>query len=431
MSAQDLHIEVDHVTRIEGHGNLVLDVKMGEIKELKWAVVEAPRLFEVMLKGHRWDEAQHISCRICGICSVSHSLASLRATENAMDIEISEQTLMLRKLILHAETIQSHVLHVFLLAAPDLLGVDSVFPLIETHRDVVLMAMRMKKLGNDISQVIGGRHVHPVAMVPGGFTKLPSVGALNALKERLEATRADLESTVELIQTLEFPDFDRETEYVSIQMPGEYALYEGTIFSSDAGPVPTEKYLSVTNEFVVPHSTAKHARWNRNAYMVGALARFNNNYRMLHPEAIRTAEAIGMVAPVVNPFKINLAQVVETVHCVYDAITLCDRLLEAGLEAEPVEITTKAGRGIGVVEAPRGILFHDYEYDEAGQIAKANCIIPTNQNHENIEDDLRSLVPTILDQPKDDIRLTMEMLVRAYDPCVSCSTHYLNVVFDD
>ena len=431
MTGQDLHIEVDHVTRIEGHGNIVLDVKKGEIKELKWEVVEAPRLFEVMLKGHRYDEAQHISCRICGICSVSHSCASLRATEDAMDIPISDQTLMLRKLIFHAEMIQSHVLHVFMLAAPDLLGVGSVFPLIETHKDVVLMAMRMKKLANDMSQTIGGRHVHPVAMVLGGFTKLPTIGEIEGLRKRLWETRQDLDATIELIQTLSFPDFDRETEYISLQMPDAYALYEGAILSSDAGPVPTDKYLEVTNEFVVPHSTAKHARWHRNSYMVGALSRFNNNYAMLHPEAKKAADAIGMAAPTINPFKINLAQVVETVHCVWDAIDLCDRILDRGLTPEPVDVKVQAGRGIGVVEAPRGILFHDYTYDDDGRIERANCIIPTNQNHESIEDDFRELVPEILDQPKDDIRLTLEMLVRAYDPCVSCSTHYLDVVFDE
>lgn len=429
MSA-DMHIEVEHLTRVEGHGNIVLDVEKGEIKKLQWQVIEAPRLFEAMLRGHRWDEAQHISCRICGICSVSHSCASLRATEAAMDIPISDQTLKLRKLIFHGEMMQSHILHVFLLVAPDLLGAPSVFPLIQSHTDVVLMAMRMKKLSNDISAVVGGRHVHPVALIPGGFARLPKRRDLEDLRERLEAAKTDLQASVDLIATLALPDFTRETEYISLTMPGEFAMYEGTVYSSDAGPMPTDKYREVTNEFVVPHSTAKHARWHRNSYMVGALARVNNNYDLLHPEAKKAAEALGFSAPCINPFMNNVAQLIETVHCAWDAIAILDELLEKGLEPEEVNVTPKAGRGIGVVEAPRGILFHDYEYDRDGRMVRANCVIPTNQNHESIEDDFRALVPQILDKPQDDVQQTLEMLVRAYDPCISCSTHYLDVRFE-
>lgn len=429
MSGANMRVEVEHLTRVEGHGNIVLDVKNGEIKKLEWTVVEAPRLFEAMLRGRRWDEVHHIACRICGICSVSHTCASLRATEAAMDIPISDQTLKLRRLIFHGEMIQSHVLHVYLLAAPDLLGVGSVFPLIQTHREVVLRAMRMKKLANDISHVIGGRHVHPISLVPGGFAALPKREALEDLRERLEACKADLEATVGLVKALKLPDFERETEYISLRMPEEYAFYEGLIYSSDAGPAPVEHYREVTNEFVVPHSTAKHARWHRNSYMVGALSRVNNNYEMLRPEAKAAAEAMGFRTPCFNPFMNNVAQVVETAHCVYDAVAILDELLQKGLRQEAFKVAPKAGRGIGVVEAPRGILFHEYEYGDDGRIVRANCIIPTNQNHESIEDDFRALAPKILDRPQDEVRHTLEMLVRAYDPCISCSTHYLDVTF--
>jgi len=430
MSDVDMKFKVNHITRVEGHGNIVLDVEKGEIKDLKWEVVEAPRLFEAMLRGHRWDEAHHISCRICGICSVSHTSASLRATEAAMDIPISDQTLKLRKLIFHAEMIQSHVLHVYLLVAPDLLGVPSVFPLISSHTDVVLRAMRMKKLSNDISHVIGGRHVHPISMIPGGFSSLPKKSEVEELRERLEACKADLTATVELCATLSLPDFVRETEYISIRMPDEFAMYEGSVVSSDAGPMPLDRYKEVVNEFVVPHSTAKHARWHRNSYMVGALARVNNNYEMLHPQAKAAAEALGLKTPCYNPFMNNIAQVVEAAHSVYDACDIIDELLEKGIEREEFTVEPKAGRGIGVVEAPRGILFHDYTYGDDGRIVSANCVIPTNQNHESIEDDFRELVPQIMDQPQDDVRQTLEMLVRAYDPCISCSTHFLDVKFE-
>lgn len=429
MSAVDMHINVEHITRVEGHGNVVLDVESGEIKKLEWQVVEAPRLFEAMLRGRRWDEVHHISCRICGICSVSHTSASLRATEAALDIPLSEQTIALRKLIFHAEMIQSHVLHVYMLAAPDLLGVGSVFPLITSHKDVVLRAMRMKKLANDMCHVIGGRHVHPIALIPGGFSQLPKQRDLEVLRTRLEDCKADVEATVELVSTLILPDFERETEYISLRMPDEFALYEGLVFSSDVGAVPVEDYKEVVNEFVVPHSTAKHARWHRSSYLVGALARVNNNFAMLHPKAKEAAQELGYVAPCFNPFMNNVAQVIETVHCMWDACDLLDGILAQGLEFEDFQVEPKPGRGIGVVEAPRGILFHEYEYDADGRVAKANCVIPTNQNHESIEDDMRLLVPQILDRSQEEVQQTLEMLVRAYDPCISCSTHYLDVQF--
>jgi coenzyme F420-reducing hydrogenase alpha subunit len=361
---------------------------------------------------------------------VGHATASLRATENALGVEISEQTQLLRKLLFHGEMIDSHVLHVYMLVAPDFFGAGSVLPLAASHPDVVLRALRIKKLSGDLCAMIAGRHTHPVAMRVGGFTHLPGEKELLAMRERLVAARDDMDETISLLATLPWPQFERETEYVSLQQEDEYAFIDGRIATTDGFVYDLADYRQVTNEFMVPFSTAKHTRHNRQSYMVGALARFNNNYGQLHPRAKAAAEALGMKPLVTNPFLNSGAQAVEMVHCIEDSIRLVDELLDRGLkEEEPYRFEGKGGEGVGSCDVPRGILFHNYVIDDEGLIQGANCIIPTNQNHGNIQADMEALVPQIVDQPQDEIRLTLEMLVRAYDPCISCSTHLLNVEF--
>jgi sulfhydrogenase subunit alpha len=424
-----VNINVHHVARVEGHGNIVLNANDGKIEELRWEVPESPRLFEAMFRGRHYDDVPHIASRICGICSIAHSTASILATEAALAIEVSEQTRLLRKLLFSAEMLESHVLHAYCLAAPDFLGVGSVFPLVKTHKDVVLRAMRLKHLAYRLAEILAGRKTHPISLMVGGFAKLPDLDDLGAIKGALSDSLADLDATVELFATLSFPDFERETEYVALQDENEYAFISGEIASSDNGTVPVSDYLDVTNEFCVPHSTAKYTQGKRGAYMVGALARFNLNHEQLHPRAKEAAAALGLRAPCHNPYMITAAQVVESVHVVEDSILLIDKLLDRGLDEEPIPSGITAGRGVSAVEAPRGILFHDYTYDGKGILTKANCIIPTNQNHNNIQKDMEALVPTILDRSEDEIRQALEMLVRAYDPCISCSTHLLRVTF--
>jgi len=424
-----VNISVHQVTRIEGHGNIVLNAKDGQIEELKWEVTESPRFFEAMLRSRYYEDVSHIASRICGICSIAHTTASIQATEAAFGIQPSEQTLLLRKLLYDAELIESHVLHAYFLAAPDCLGVGSVFPLVATHKDVVLRALKMKRLGYNLAEALAGRKTHPLSCVVGGFAKLPDLNELKALKKRLQDALADLDATVELFKTLKFPDFVRETEYIALKDPKEYAFISGQITSTDAGVTPLTNYLNVTNEFCVPHSTAKYTKNKRDSYMVGALSRFNLNHDQLLPRAKQAAKALGLKAPNYNPFMITVVQVVEAVHAVEESISLIDQLVARGVEEEPNAVKVRAGRGVGAVEAPRGLLIHDYTYDKNGCVTKANCIIPTNQNHNNIQKDMEALVPRILKQPEDKIRLTLEMLVRAYDPCVSCSTHLLEVSF--
>ena len=436
MSLQNKNINIHYLTRVEGHGNIKVNLKDGKLEECLWEVPEAPRFFEAMVVGRKWHEMHHITYRICGICSIAHQFTSLKATEAALGVEISDQTLKLRKILLDGENLQSHVLHVGYLALPDLLGVGSVIPLATTHPEELLTVVRVHRLANDICEIIGGRTTHPIRCVVGGFCALPTEEELKLIKEKLVQSLGDLQTIAGLVKTLlsGFPDFTRETEYIGLTNDNEYALYDGNIKSTDTGKTGVENYLDITNEFIVPHSTAKFTKHARDSYMVGALARFNLNYDQLLPKAKEAAEMLGLVPINTNPYMNNVAQLVEAVHSAENSIKLVDELLETGLKNEIVKdesssVKLKSGRGIGAVEAPRGILFHDYEYDDSGTCLRANCIIPTNQNHNNIQKDMEKLVPEIMHLPQEKIELALEVLVRAYDPCISCSTHYLKVKF--
>lgn len=421
-------IDVHHVTRVEGHGNIVVELSDSKLKECRFEVVETPRFFEAMLRGRPYTEASHITSRICGICATGHATTSLRATENALGIQPSQQTVLLRKLSFHGEILDSHILHVYMLVAPDFMGVGSVIPLVSSHPEIVLRALRMKKLAGDICAVVTGRHTHPIAMTVGGFTHFPKTKDLEDLRQKLVNARDDVDATVSLFASLPWPQFERDTEYISLTRPDEYAFIDGEIISSDGARLPIQAYQQVTNEYLVPHSTAKFTRHLRDSYMVGALARFNNNYNQLHPRAKEAAAALGMKPKVTNPYLNSAAQVVEIVHCFEDALQIIDQLLTLGVRPEElVPPARSSGEGVGSCEVPRGILFHHYWIGEDGKLTGANCIIPTNQNIANLQEDMRALVPQIAHKPKEALQLDLEMLVRAYDPCISCSVHVAEI----
>jgi len=427
--ANTFSIEEENVSRVEGHGDLVLNVKEKQIEKLQFRIPESPRFFEAMLVGRKWDEPSHITSRICGICSVAHTYASIKATEAALGVVPSEKIVKLRKLIFHHECVQSNALHVYFLAAPDFFGVGSAISLVDTHPEVVDIALRVKRIANDMVRIIGGRAVHPITTVVGGFTKVPTLEEMQQMKDMLKSLYPDLETTLKVLKTLDLPDFERETEYISISDPVDYALYDGDIKSSDGWVIDGQEYLSKINEKVVEHSTGKHCWASRDSYMVGALSRFNNNYSRLSDRAKQYAAELGLKAPNYNTFMNNIAQFVEIVHSVDDSIRLIDELMEEGMSPDEamVEVSPRAGRGVGVVEAPRGLLIHDYTYGDDGRITKANLIIPTNMNYANMEKDMEALVPMVIEKSEDEIKLACEMLIRAYDPCISCSTHFLNV----
>jgi coenzyme F420-reducing hydrogenase alpha subunit len=307
-----------------------------------------------------------------------------------------------------------------------------VIPLVESHKDVVLLVTKLHRLANELCDIIGGRTTHPIRARVGHFSKMPEKEELQDLKKRLKVALTELGTLAEVFKSVDngFPAFQRETEYLSLTYDKEYAFYDGQILTTDIDkPIDVNEYKDVVNEFVVPQSTAKYGKFNRDSFMVGALARFNNNHKQLTGTAKKVAEMLGMKGLNPSPFMNNAAQVVECVFAVERSIELIDWLLARELKVEKPEIKIEAGRGVGAVEVPRGILFHDYTYNDDGICVAANCVIPTNLNHNNIQKDFEKMVPEMLNLAEKDLQFYLEMLVRAYDPCISCSTHFLDVEF--
>jgi coenzyme F420-reducing hydrogenase alpha subunit len=422
----DLDVNVHHLTRVEGHGNILVKVRDGKVREARWDVVETPRFFEAMLKGKHYTSAGMLTARICGICSIGHCLATLRATEQAFGVTIPATAAKLRLLAKHGETLQSHWLHLFFLAAPDFVGLPSVLPLLETHPEIVHLARRLKGTANRLCEAVAGRSVHPVSLQPGGVTAVPSREKLSSLRDELHRSLEDVAAACQLFRSFTLPQFERETEFVSLKGENEYPWIGGSMISTDGVEHGESDYLKMTNEYVDAHNTSKWCRLSRPSFAVGALARCNNNFRLLHPEAARVAQEFGLPPLCHNPFMNNIAQLVECMHLTHEAIRLIDELSREGGAETMAGVTPRAGVGVGAVEVPRGILYHFYEYDREGYVVRANCIIPTTQNNANIHLDLPSLAEKFAgDATMTDAKLELlcSMLVRAYDPCISCSVH--------
>ncbi len=424
-------IHIEHVTRVEGHGSLRINTRAGAVEEVRLEIVEANRFFESFVIGMQPHEVPQTVSRICGICCVGHQLAATKAIEAALGLGVSDQTLRLRKMLNESQFLQSHALHLYFLAMPDYLGAKSVLPLAQSHPDLVRRALKLKKLANDYTAVIGGRTLHPMANTLCGWRKLPDRDAMAEILARLRESVTELQAMTEFVATLKFPALERETEFVSLRHPQEYALYDGEIVGSDSDQLlAVSDYRQACNEFTVEHSTSKWSRWHRESYMVGALARVNNNFDQLHPRAQQVAEELGLRVPCYNPYLNNTAQLVEMVHCTHHSIALLEETLDIGLQIEDIGYVPRAGRGAGAVEVPRGVLFHEYAFDDQGRCCDADAVIPTSQNVSNIERDMRAFVPQLLGQVgEQELALHMEMLLRAYDPCISCSVHMLDVEF--
>lgn len=429
---KSLDINVHHLTRVEGHGNIVVRASDGKVEKCVLEIVETPRVFESMIEGLRWQDTSLLTCRICGICSVAHTLASIQATDEAFGTEISPASNAMRMLLCMAEQVQSHILHVYFLAAPDAFDAPSVIPLAASHPDVVKRALKLKKLANTICAVLCGRHVHPISLVPGGFTYVPPKKDLVQLKQFVEDCRADIEATVDTIASVldRFPSFEREREDLSLVRDDQYAMCNGDLKSSKAGRIDHRDYLEFIKEKCVEHSTSKHVYNVDESFAVGALSRFNNNSEQLNELGKSAARALGLEAPCYNPYLNNAAQVVEAAHCYQEAANYLDELISMDLTEEKLapNVVPKTGRGVGATEAPRGLLIHDYTYDDSGVCTKANCVIPTGMNLGNIDRDMQKYVPEVIDErSQEQIAHDLEMLVRAYDPCISCSVHLLKV----
>ncbi len=418
-------ISLNHLTKIEGHATLTLQVDGGEVKKCELSSVEGSRYFEGILLGHYYNEASEISSRICGICSCAHTMAAIIAIENALDIRPTKQTIALRKLLTIAERIRSHATHIYFLALPDYLGYESALSMLPKYKTEITRALRIMKVGNEMIKAIGGRDLHPVSATVGGFLKFPDKKQIAKLIETLVSIKKDVIATADLVGGLKIPHFEWKTEYFSLYNGHSYPIFLGHI-RSHSHDFRQKDYLNYIKEYHEAYSTANFVVKEGKSYMVGALARLNNNHKFLYPAAKRIAKKHKIKFPNYNPFVNNFAQALELVHYVERAIQICKSL--KNIKIEPLKkFKIKAGHGIGAVEVPRGTLWHEYVLDKDGKITHANIVTPTAQNLRNMQDDIRNILPSVLHLPNNKLVMEIEKLIRSYDPCFSCSTHFLKV----
>ncbi len=417
-------LTVEHVARIEGHGNITVNVESGEVREVRMDVVEPARFFESMVVGRRYDEAPLITSRICGICSPNHVVTSIKAIEAALGVEVSERTVMLRKLLVYGSYLQNHATHLYILAAPDYVGLPSVFPLAETMPEVVERALRLKKLGNDLTTAVGGRQVHPVSAVVGGFTSEPPREVLASYRDLLLGVVEDAMATVELFASFQVPDFQTSGEMLALTADDDYAIYDGDTKALDAGwRRPASEYRSFLDETVVGHSNAKHSTVGGRPLLVGSVARANINAHMLNETGRAALAKSGVTLVTRNPFHMNVLQAVELADASARCAGYVEKLLEMGGSSAPEPVAVRAGVGGSATEAPRGTLYHSYEIGADGVVLHGDVITPTAQNLANIEADMRAFAPTVADRDEPEFAVLIEELVRSYDPCLSCSVH--------
>lgn len=419
-------IKVDYLARVEGEGALIIRFKGKKAASVELNIYEPPRFFEAMLRGRGALEAPDITARICGICPVAYQMSACHAIENALPMAISPEIRTLRRLLYTGEWIGSHALHVFMLHAPDFLGCEDALEAAKQYPDFVKDGLFIKKTGNAIVSALGGREIHPINVKVGGFYRAPLRSELEALAPDLERALSAMERQLARLSSFPFPDFERDYEFVALRHPGEYPFCEGRIVSSRGLDVSPGEYESAFEEHQVPHSTALHSRIRgRGAYQCGPLARLNINFDKLRPRARLAASSAGLVPPVRNPYKSLLARAVEIIQALDEALEITTHYRRP--EPPCAEVELRAGTGYGCTEAPRGALYHRYSIAEDGSISTAKIVPPTSQNQRTIEEDLLDLAPTIAELSNAEATRLAEQAVRNYDPCISCSTHFLTL----
>ncbi len=419
-------IKVDYLARVEGEGGLSVKIKNGKVTEAKLNIFEPPRFFEGFLRGRKFTEAPDITARICGICPVAYQMSSSHAMETACSVSVDGQLRQLRRLLYCGEWIESHVLHIFMLHAPDFLGYQDAIQMAKDHPDTVNLALRLKKLGNDIVALVGGREIHPINPRVGGFYKVPKKEEMDVFTDQLKwAVDASLE-TIRLVATFPFPDFEQDYEYVSLSHPDEYPLNQGRIVSNKGIDISATEFLNYFEEEHVKHSTSLHARVkNRGRYLVGPLARYNLNFDKLPKIAQKAAIKAGIGDGCNNPFKSIIVRSVETLFACHEALQIIENY---EMPDKPyIEVKPHRATGYWCTEAPRGLLYHHYNIDDDGIINDARIIPPTSQNQKAIEDDLFHFVGKNLDLSDEELTWKCEQVVRNYDPCISCSCHFLKL----
>lgn len=419
-------IKCDYLARVEGEGAMTVKIKDDTVEEVQFRIFEPPRFFEGFLQGRAYTEAPDITARICGICPVAYQMSSVHAMENALEVRVDGVLRDLRRLLYCGEWIESHVLHMFMLHAPDFLGYASAVHMAEDHPDLVKSGLFMKKVGNELVTVVGGREIHPINVKVGGFYRCPDPADLTALLPRLEEAEARAMDAFTWATTLDFPDYDRDYELVALRHPDEYPMNEGRVVSTSGIDIPVEEYGNVFTEVHVPHSTSLHSRIReRGPYLVGPMARFAHNFDRLPGDLATLCEAHGLGPDCRNPFKSLLIRGVETVFAIREARRIIEGYAEPAAPA--VDCTPRVGVGHAATEAPRGLLYHRYELAADGSIEHAKIVPPTSQNQPSIEADLRGVVERFVTLPDEELTWRCEQTIRNYDPCISCSTHFLDL----
>jgi sulfhydrogenase subunit alpha len=429
MPGEQREIAVDYLARVEGEGAMYLKIDGEEVTDLQFNIFEPPRFYEAFLRGRYFQEAPDITARICGICPVAYQTSAVNAMENAAGMFIDGQIRELRRLLYFGEWIESHTLHVYMLHAPDFLGYPSAIEMAADLPDVVTNALRLKKLGNSIMTMVGGREIHPVNVRVGGFYRSPTRSELQSLVDELEWGIATAEETVALVATFDFPDFEMDYDFVALHHPDEYAITDGRIISSsgiDIDPIQWPDYFEETH---VEWSNALHANIiGGGSYYVGPMARFALNGEQLSPRAKAAAESVGLVPGESNPFRSIIVRAVEIVHACETSLAI----IEAYSPPDPpfVDVEPRSATGHGASEAPRGLLYHRYEIDDTGLISDAQIVPPTSQNQRSIEQDLREYVKGRTSLDDETLTWQLEQAIRNYDPCISCATHFLDLTVE-
>jgi len=415
---------VCYIARVEGQGSINVEVgSAGEVRRSEFAIFEPMRFFEAFLRGRKFSEVHELASRVCGICPIAHQIAALRAVENAFGIQVSEQTRELRRLLGLSAWIQSHCLSVFFLTAPDYLGFDGAISMAGEHRDLVELALRTKKLANDIGELVGGRAVHPISAVVGGFTGIPAKEELQPLLARLQRARKEVLGAAKTIAGFDYPTLDLQSELVCISNEDRYAVNEGRLVSNMGLDAAEGEYRNFIIEKQVRHSNAKQSRIaGRGTFMVGPLARVVLNHAQLTPGARKAMKDMELDVGSTDPFMNIRARVVEILYAIEESIGIIRRLRLDVAEQPARGRTGVPCAGAALTEAPRGLLYHSYAFDKSGVVTAADIVPPTAHNSAHVEDSLRAFSPKVVARGGD-LTLQCEMLIRAYDPCISCSVH--------
>jgi sulfhydrogenase subunit alpha len=418
-------VKVDYLARVEGEGGVRITFDERTVRNVELRIFEPPRFFEAFLRGRAYTEAPDITARICGICPVAYQMSAVHAMEDALGVTVSEPVRELRRLLYCGEWIESHTLHIYMLHAPDFLGYEGAIDMAKDHGDVVRQGLELKKIGNEILELLGGRAIHPVNVRVGGFYRTPSRRELRPLADRLQRARDIAQATVRFVSGFDFPDCERDYEFVALGKAGEYPFNAGHVVSNKGLDITPHDYDAHFEESHVKRSNALHSHLRGRPYLTGPIARYSLNSDQLSPMARDAAKEAGLGPTCNNPFRSIVVRAVEVLYACDEALRIIDAYQEP--ESPHLDLLPRAGTGYACTEAPRGMLYHRYRLDAEGTILDAKIVLPTSQNQPSIEDDLKNFAADWLDMPEEALRIRCEQAVRNHDPCISCATHFLKL----